>query len=479
MPGRERVVVVSHGLWQRQLGGARDAIGKTLVDRRTPAHGCRVLPPDVSRGIFRTIDAVTPIVLDRERASRDDRRLYVTAVLKPGIGIEQAEADLITVARQLQSDYPVTNAKTGVVVRPLLELLGANINAVVYLLSAVAIIVFGIACANVSSIILAHASSRRRELAVRWHRRGPRTADPAVHDREPRYLDRRGRGGFDSRLVGNDCHSLCQHEHRRLRRDGLNGRVLAASVALSVLAPLGFALLPALRMSRPDMDELRQGNRGAESTKGRRLRESLVVAQVALALILMTQVGLIGRTTWKLHHLEKGFDPAQVLTLRMNLAESAYRDLAAARDFYARALDRIQAVPGVASAGSINALPFADREVNVRFSIQGRPAPLPDSQPQAARAGISADYLEDDARADRARPWTCSHRLLERHARRRRDTGSRSPLLARRRSDRPAHCLRGRREGMVRSGGRGRRRQELECRIWSHAAGVRAQLVAS
>ena len=175
---------------------------------------------------------------------------------------------------------------------------------------------------------------------------------------------------------------------------GLNGRVLAASIALTCAAPLGFALLPALRMSRPDMDELRQGNRGAESTKGRRLRESLVVAQVALALILMTQVGLIGRTTWKLHHLEKGFDPAQVLTLRMNLAESDYRDLAAAHDFYTRALDRIQAVPGVMSAGTISALPFADREVSVHFSIQGRPAPPPESKPQAARAAISADYLK-------------------------------------------------------------------------------------
>ena len=168
-PGRERVVVVSHGLWQRQLGGARDAIGKTLSIDGRPHTVVGVLPPDVNRGIFRTMDAITPIVLDRERASRDDRRLYVTAVLKPGIGIEQAEADLITVARQLQTDFPVTNAKTGVVVRPLLELLGANINAVVYLLSAVAIIVFGIACANVSSIILAHASSRRRELAYARH----------------------------------------------------------------------------------------------------------------------------------------------------------------------------------------------------------------------------------------------------------------------------------------------------------------------
>ena len=147
-------------------------------------------------------------------------------------------------------------------------------------------------------------------------------------------------------------------------------------------------------MSRPDMDELRQGNRGAESTKGRRLREALVVAQVALALILMTQVGLIGRTTWKLHYLDKGFDPAQMLTLRMNLAETDYRDLAAAHNFYTRAIERIQALPGVISAGTSSAVPFADREASVYFSIQGRPAPQPESKPQAARAAVSADYLK-------------------------------------------------------------------------------------
>ena len=270
-----------------------------------------------------------------------------------------------------------------------------NINAVVYLLSAVAIIVFGIACANVSSIILAHASSRRRELAVRSALGAGRAQQIRQFMIESLVISiAAGAVGLILAWWGMIAIRFASTNIEGFAEMGLNGRVLAASLALSVLAPLGFALLPALRMSRPDMDELRQGNRGAESTKGRRLRESLVVAQVALALILMTQVGLIGRTTWKLHHLEKGFDPAQVLTLRMNLAESAYRDLAAARDFYARALDRIQAVPGVASAGSINALPFADREVNVRFSIQGRPAPLPDSQPQAARAGISAGYLE-------------------------------------------------------------------------------------
>jgi predicted permease len=394
-PGRERVVVVSHAFWQSQLAGAGNTIGKTISIDGRPHTIVGVLPADAGRGIFKSVDAITPIVLDRERNRRDDRRLYVTGVLKPGVEIEQAEADLAAVARQLQTDYPLTNAKTGVVVRPLIEMLGANINAVIYLLSLIGVIVFGIACANISSIILARAAARRRELAVR-------SALGAGRLQQVRQLlmeslvtsTAAGTVGLVLAWWGLMAIRFASPNTEGFAEIGLNGRVLGVSVALTLFAPLGFALLPALRMSRPDMDELRQGNRGAESTKGRRLRESLVVAQVALALILMTQVGLIGRATWKLHHADKGFDATQVLTLRMNLAEADYRDLPLAHDFYMRALDRIQALPGVSSAGTSSALPIADREVSLRFSIQGKPAPTPESQPQAARAAISVDYLK-------------------------------------------------------------------------------------
>lgn len=309
--------------------------------------------------------------------------------------IEQAEADLGAVARQLQTDYPRTNAKTGVVVRPLIEMLGGNITAVLFLLSLIAILVVCIACANVSSIILAHTVTRRRELAVR-------AALGAARFHQVRQLmiesfitsSAAGAVGLvlawwsllAMRFVGGDMDGFSEMT--------LNGRVLAAAVALTLLAPFGFALLPALRMSRPDMDELRQGNRGAEATRSRRLRESLVVAQVALALILVTQVGLIGRTTWRFHNLEKGFDPAQVLTLRMDLPEAEYLDLPAVQDFFTRALDRIQALPGVTAAGTVTRLPIADRELSVRFAIQGMPLLPPESQPDAARSGVSADYLK-------------------------------------------------------------------------------------
>ena len=210
-PGRERVIVVSHTFWQRQLSAASDAVGKTLSIDGHPHTIVGVLPSTASTGIFRTIDAVTPIVLDRDRGRRDDRRLYVTAVLKRGVKTQQAEADLTAVARQLQTDYPLTNAKTGVVVRPLIELLGANINAVVYLLSLIAVIVFCIACANVSSIILAQAATRRRELAVR-------SALGAGRLQQLRQLmieslvtsSAAGSPGIAAGMVGAHCGPVCQ-----------------------------------------------------------------------------------------------------------------------------------------------------------------------------------------------------------------------------------------------------------------------------
>lgn len=393
-PGRDAVVLVSHAFWQTRLDASRDAIGKTVSIDSRPHTIVGVLPANFSKGIFRTVDAVTPILLDRERNRRDDRRLFVTALLKPGTEIEQANADLAAVARQLQAEYPITNARTGAVVRPLLELLGANINVVVYLLSAIAIMVFCIACANVSSIILAQASARRREHAVR----SALGASRLQHVR--RFMIESLVTSSAAGVVGlviawwGLIAIRYASANSGFGEMDLNARVVAISIALTLFAPLGFALMPALRLSRPDMDELRQGNRGAESTKGRRVREGLVIAQVALALILMTHVGLIGRTTWKLHHLEKGFDPSGVLTLRMNLAEDAYRDTAIAHDFFTRALDRIRTLPGVVSAGTVSTLPMADREVSVRFVIQGRPVPSPGSRPEAARAAISADYLK-------------------------------------------------------------------------------------
>ena len=387
-------MLVSHAFWQSQLSGANDATGKTLTIDGHAHTIVGVLPSSASTGMFSTIDVMVPIVLDRERTKRDERRLYVTGVLKPGVGREQAEADLVAMARQLQTEYPDTNAKTGVVVRPLIEMLGGNITAVVFLLSLIALIVWCIACANVSSIILAQVATRRRELAVRAALGAGRFHQIRQFMIESLITSSMaGAAGLFLAWWGLVAIRFAGTGIEGFSDMGLNGRVLGVALVLTLLAPLGFALLPALRMSKPDMDELRQGNRGAETARGRRLRESLVVAQIALALILMMQVGLIGRTSWRLHYMHKGFDPAQVLTLRMNLAEADYGDLAAAHDFYMRAIERIRALPGVTAAGTINRLPVSDRQASTRFVIQGRRAVPRESQPEASHVAISAEYF--------------------------------------------------------------------------------------
>jgi putative ABC transport system permease protein len=392
--GNARVALLSNTFWQRQLNAAPNAIGSVLMLDGEAHTVVGVLPPRTSSGIFRTTDIFTPLVLDRERAARDDRRLFVTGVLKPSVTLGQAAADLEGVARQLQAEYPLTNAQTGVVVRPLIELLGGNITMVMFLLGLIALLVTAIACGNVSSIILAQTTARRRELAVRAALGASRfdqirqlMLESAVMSSAAGALGLifASWGVLVIRYVGGDLDGFSEMS--------LNVRVLSAAVALTVLAPFGFALVPALRLSKPDMDELRQGNRGAETSRGRRVRESLVIAQVALALMLMTQVGLIGRSTWKLHNLEKGFDPAQVLTLRMDLPEIEYRDLGVVRDFFTRAIQRIQALPGVTAAGATTRLPIADREVGAHLTIQGMPPLPPESQLRAAHFGISEDYL--------------------------------------------------------------------------------------
>ncbi len=166
-PGGDQVAVVTHGFWQRQFSNARDVIGKTLMLDGEVYTIVGVLPPEAGTGLFKEADVLMPIALDRDRAPRDERRLFVTGVLKPGVTLQQAAADLDKVTRQLQKEYPQTNAKTGVVVRPLIEMLGGNIQVVMVLLGVIAVLVLCIACANISSIILAHTATRRRELAVR------------------------------------------------------------------------------------------------------------------------------------------------------------------------------------------------------------------------------------------------------------------------------------------------------------------------
>lgn len=392
--GAPATVLLSHVFWQRQLSGASDVLGTTLTLDGKPFTVIGILPRSINSGIFKTADVFTPLVLDRERSARDQRLLFTTALLKPGVSRERAEADLTVAAVQLQKEYPATNGQTGVVVRPFIELLGGNIMAVLYLLGLIGVFVVCIACANVSSIILAQSTTRQRELSVR-----AALGEGRFHQIRQLMIESvvvsAVAGVFGLILAGIGVQAL-RHVSAGIEGFGeiaLNWRVLLVCVAVALAAPFAFALFPALRMSKPDIAELRQGGRVADTSKGRRLREALVVAQVALVLVLMTQVGLIARTTWRIHYAEKGLDPAQVLTFRMDLPEDEYGRSERVRDFFAGAVERVRALPGVTSAAAVSTLPIADPERTVRFVVEGAPPLAPEARPEAVRASITTSYF--------------------------------------------------------------------------------------
>ena len=244
-----------------------------------------VLPREAGTGFFRGADVFTPFALDTLRAPRDRRDVLVTGRLKPGVTREQADAELQTIARQLSSEYPDTNQRIGAAVLPLIEASGFNVRILVTILGLIGLLIVVVACANVASVIVAQSLARRHELAVHAALGATRA-------------DRIRRIVIESLLVSVAASVVgllaAAWEMTGLRWLGssafgfadiqMNGRVLAAGLLIASATPIGFGLLPALRMAPADPQELRDGARTAGATRrGHRLRNLIVGVQAAAA----------------------------------------------------------------------------------------------------------------------------------------------------------------------------------------------------
>jgi putative ABC transport system permease protein len=391
-PGAEPVAMITHAFWQRQFSSRPEVLGWSILLNGTPHTIVGVLPAEAGTGIFGQRDFIVPLALDAARSARDERRLYVTARLKEGVTREQAAADLDTIAKRLQTEYPRTNAQTGVVVRPLIELIGGETPFVLFLLALIAVLVVAMACANVSNVILAQAATRQHELSLRTAL-GASRFDHVRRFMIESFVVSAAAGAVGLLVASWGIAGVRWLAGPRFAQSSLNGRVLLVGAMTSFVVPFAFALLPALRSSRPDPMHLREDARSAGAGSGRGLRNVLVAVQVALAMILMVQIALVGRTAWKFRTAEYGFDPAHVLTLRVDLPDTKYPDATRITQFYTDLLARIDAVPGVASATAINHLPIGDRELSVRVAVEGAPSVDADELPFAALATITRDYL--------------------------------------------------------------------------------------
>jgi putative ABC transport system permease protein len=372
-PGATPSVVVSYGFWQRRLGGDADLSNKKLSLGDATFNVIGVMPQ--SFGFPSDTDLWLPKEqLGTDTSARSAHNFVSIARLKPGVTLEQAQAEMSSIAARLAEQYPEDNRGMGTSVVSLRDqLVGSVRPALLVLLAAVGFVLL-IACANVSNLLLARALGRQKEIAVR-------TALGASPWRIVRQLLTESLllsllgGALGLLLAGwliGPLVALGPETIPRLGEVGIDGRTLAFTLGLSVLTSLIFGLLPAVRFSRPDLQvALKQG--GQTPTGGLSLlRSVLVVAEVALTLVLLIGAGLLMKSFWRLMQTNPGFNPERVLTMQIALPEAEYKEEQQMVAFYRQLLGRAGALTGVEAVGMINNLPLGGVNINGGFEVEGR-----------------------------------------------------------------------------------------------------------
>jgi putative ABC transport system permease protein len=400
-PQANKVVVINYTLWQQRYGGERSIIGRELLLNGEKNTVVGVMPAG-----FQFLDSRVglwvPMALTAERlAERNAHYLTVVARMKAGVTLAQANADIHTIQQRIARDHPNAAGRLSAFVMPLRDQVAGDVRRPLLVLLVAVGFVLLIACANIASLLLSRAASRRREIAVR-------AALGASRMRIVRQLL------IESLLlasVGAICGLVLASWSfvflQRLIPDGLalsttlklDPQVLAFTVLVTLLTSVIFGLAPAFQASRIDLNEaLKQGGgRTGLSTGGNKLRSAMVVAEVALALVLLVGAGLLIQTSFKLRDQYSGLRPENVLTLRTVLPPNKYPDHPRRSAFYKTVLERVQALPGVISAGYSTTIPLAIKGSTSGFFPEGR------TVEQAIAGGlsydanhrqISPDYLE-------------------------------------------------------------------------------------
>ncbi|HYO98620.1 MAG TPA: ABC transporter permease [Pyrinomonadaceae bacterium] len=398
-PSSAPTVMLGHGFWQRRFGGDLSVINRqlTLNDKSYTVVG--ITPADFRFGS--DTDIYVPIGLSvaevpfyKERGSHPG--LWVAARLKPGATIEQARAELDTIMARLGQQYPETNKGRRVHIESLYENTVREVRpALLVLLGAVAFVLL-IACANVANLLLARSAARQKEIAIR-------TALGAGRWRIMRQLLTEslllavmgGLVGLLLALWGTDLLiAAAPDDVPRLADARVDLRVLGFTLGVAVLTGLVFGLAPAVQASKTDLNEsLKETERGSTGSR-QNLRGALVVAEVALALVLLIGAGLMVKSLWQLQQVETGFDPNRVLALQLSL-KGDKAEPAKVQNFLAQVEGRVKSLPGVEAVAFTNGLPFAGA-AEQSFGIAGQPPDASgDTSPYpAVRYTTSPGYLQ-------------------------------------------------------------------------------------
>jgi putative ABC transport system permease protein len=381
-PGKTPVAILSYGLWQRRFGSDPNVINKTITLNGVARTVIGVMPPGFTYP--KGAELWAPITITPELAkSRRNHSYWIIGRLKSGITLDQARADLTTIAARLEKEYPESNTGWGIGVFPIVEDTVRFYSTALWVLMSAVGLVLLIACANVANLMLARAAGRQKEMAVR-------TALGASRWRIIRQLLTESLilaliGGALGVLIaywGVDLlRSLDPGEASKFApgwdRVGINLPVLGFTLTVSLLSGLLFGLAPAWQASRTDLNNsLKEG--GRQSTYvSHRLRRILVVSEVALSLMLLVCAGLLMRSFLALVKTDAGFDANNVLTMSLILPAAKYKEDPQISSFYKELVSRVESMPGVASAAVINYLPLGGSNSSSSFLIEGTPEPPP------------------------------------------------------------------------------------------------------
>ena len=396
--GPDRVVVLSYSFWQRQFSGSPSVVGRTITLDGNPYEVLGVMPREF-RYPGERVDAYVPfstITDEMIPRLREVHALYVVGRLKHGMTIERGRAELTAIVHRLSEQYPENRLWTAAAVEPLRDVMvGKARTGLLVLLGAVSCVLL-LACANLASLLLARATVRERELAVR-------SALGAGRGRLVRQLLTESTvlalaGGALGVLVALfGMRALVAMGGAQLPRASeirLDSPVLFFALGLSIITGVIFGLVPALRATSANLQTaLREGGRGNSGARGQRMRAALVVAEVAMAVVLVVGAGLMTRSFLRLLDVDLGFNPDRILVVNYTTGAGHQGSFADMRNFYAEVLERVRTVPGVVSVGATKSIPFRGSGEWMGMLPEGYVGRSGEERPRMTMIHVSDDYF--------------------------------------------------------------------------------------
>lgn len=395
LPGRFRMAVLSHSMWQNRFGSDPNVVGRTIQLSGAAYTIIGVMQPGFSYPD--RAELWRPLPIDPARLDPGPHYLKVVGRLKSEVTLAQAQADMSIIAARLSQQNREKNAGHGVKLERLTKVVVGDASLALYLLLGAVGFVLLIACANLANLMLARVGARQKEIAVR-------TALGASRLRIVRQLLIESimlalGGGVIGLLLAiwavSWIVSLSADTIPRVHEISVDPRVAGFTLLISLVTGVLFGLAPALQVSRPDLtDALKESGRSTAGLRRNRLRSALVVSEIALSLVLLVGAGLMIRSFAKLNQVDPGFNPAQVMSLGVTLLRSKYPNDEQVGTLFSQIVERAAAVPGVVSAAAITDLPLTGSNTSDSFTIEGRP-PIPkESEPSTEYHVVTPRYFD-------------------------------------------------------------------------------------